>query len=86
MQLIHDHLHAWDQALPRVLLSVERATLAKRRWRGTALDGQEFGFDLQHPLADGDVFHVGHAAVYSVQQEPEPLLQIALVENAAGSA
>ena len=59
MQLVHDHLHEWNRALPHVALRIERATLAKRRWRGVADDGAEFGFDLEHPLEDGDVFHQG---------------------------
>jgi urease accessory protein UreE len=29
---------------------VERLKLAKRRWRGAATDGEEFGFDLEKPL------------------------------------
>ena len=33
-----------------VILTADRATLAKRRWRGVAQDGREFGFDLDHVL------------------------------------
>ena len=31
-------------------LTVERRVLAKRRWRGQAEDGTDFGFDLAIPL------------------------------------
>ena len=31
-------------------LTVERRVLAKRRWRGKAEDGTDFGFDLDVPL------------------------------------
>ncbi len=86
MQLIRDHLHDWDRALPRVPLTVERLTLPKRRWRGTAADGAEFGFDLEHPLADGDVFFQSVAAVYQLRQRPEPVLEIALGADPAAAA
>ena len=57
---------------------MDRLTLARRRWRGVALDGTEFGFDLEHPLADGDVFHQSDTAFYRIAQQPEPVLEIAL--------
>ena len=53
MQLIHDHLHRWNDSLPRIPLAVDRLTLTKRRWRGTATDGCEFGFDLPAEGHDG---------------------------------
>ena len=40
-----------------VSLKVERRVLAKRRWRGEAEDGTEFGFDLALPLKHGICFH-----------------------------
>lgn len=76
MQLIHDHLHHWDKSLPEVRLSVDRLTLAKRRWRGAAEDGVEFGFDLEHPLEDQDVFAVTEAAVYRIGQKTETVLEV----------
>ncbi len=56
MQLIDEHLAVWDRALPQIGLRVDRLTLAKRRWRGVADDGCEFGFDLDRPLVDGEAF------------------------------
>lgn len=67
-----------DATLPVVELRVERRTLAKRLWRGTADDGVEFGFELESPLRHGAVFHQTPAARYVIAQEPEPVLEIAL--------
>jgi len=78
MEIIADHLHGWDRALPRIPLSAGRLTLAKRRWRGVATDGKEFGFDLEHPLADHDVFFQTATACYQLAQEPEPVLEVPL--------
>ncbi len=86
MQLIHDHLHSWNRSLPGVRLQVERGTLAKRRWRGIAEDGHEFGFDLEHALADADVFFASASAVYIVEQKPEPVLEVALGASPAAAA
>ncbi len=85
MQLIHDHIH-YHGDLPVVLLLVDRLTLAKRRWRGTADDGSEFGFDLEHHLHDGDPFHLTDTAVYRIAQTPEPVLTIDLGSDAPSSA
>ncbi|MDB6152406.1 MAG: urease accessory protein UreE [Chthoniobacteraceae bacterium] len=86
MLLIHDHLHDWNPELPLIRLAADRNTLAKRRWRGLAEDGTEFGFDLEHPLVDGDVYHVSETAVYSVRQTPEPVLEVSLGEHPAAAA
>jgi len=86
MQLIHDHLHHWDQTLKEVRLSVDRLTLAKRRWRGVAEDGTEFGFDLEYPLADEDVFAVTDTAFYRIAQKPETILEVALGADATAAA
>jgi urease accessory protein len=86
VQLIHDHLPAAERMLPQIALRVDRLTLAKRRWRGTAEDGSEFGFDLQRPLANGDVFAATSAAVYRIAQAAEPVLEVALSADSPGSA
>ena len=86
MDLIHDHLHHWDEALPRVPLKVDRLTLAKRRWRAAAADGSDFGFDLEHPLEDGDIFHQSGSAVYAIEQQPEPVLEVSLGNSPEGAA
>lgn len=76
MHLIDEHLTAWDRALPRLELRVERLTLAKRRWRGVAEDGREFGFVLDRPMVDGEAFFATEAAVYVIAQMAEPVLEI----------
>ncbi|HEX8371791.1 MAG TPA: hypothetical protein VF585_03355 [Chthoniobacterales bacterium] len=86
MQLIHDRLHHWDEQLPLVSLPVDRLTLAKRRWRGTAKDGTEFGFDLEHHLHDGDIFFQNEAATFRIAQLPEPVLFVALGIDAPAAA
>ena len=78
MQIIRDHLHDWDKSLTCLVLPVDRRTLAKRRWRGVALDGTEFGFDLETPLVDLDVFFQSEIAFYRLAQQPEPVLEIFL--------
>lgn len=66
----------------RVSLRVDRATLSKRRWRGSAEDGSEFGFDLAQPLANGAIFFETETSVYEIAQLPEDLLEISLGEAA----
>ncbi len=70
-------------SLPRVVLRAERLALAKRRWRGVAEDGAEFGFDLDAPLADGAAFFASESAVYCIAQKPEPVLEVALIPRPA---
>jgi urease accessory protein len=69
-------------AASRIDLEVDRGTLLKRRWRGTARDGAEFGFDLNAPLEDGAVFFATEARHYVVTQKPEAVLRIALHDPA----
>ena len=76
MEIIHGAATHADVAQPPVRLAVERLTLAKRRWRGVAEDGREFGFDLAAPLCDGDVFLAADAAAYVVAQKYEPVLEL----------
>jgi urease accessory protein len=86
MDLIRDHLapHATPD-LPRVALSVARLDLEKRRWRGVADDGRDFGFDLEHPLHDGAAFFATEAKVYLIAQRPEPVLELPLGDPATSA-
>ena len=61
-----------------VVLTADRGTLAKHRWRGVAQDGREFGFDLDQVLVDGSVFHRGAGKCYVISQASEPVLEIEL--------
>jgi urease accessory protein len=74
---IHVHGATYSQ---RVLLHADRATLSKRRWRGTSGNGREFGFDLDAPLTHGDVFFIDGDAIYLVEQTAEEVLEIPIAE------
>lgn len=76
--LVRDHLHAWDPALTRVAVPADRLAIEKRRWRGIAEDGTEFGFDLDHPLAHRDVVFADERAFYQLEQRPEAVIAITL--------
>lgn len=86
MELIHAPLDASIAGLTPLRIPVERLTLAKRRWRGVAEDGAEFGFDLTAPLTDGaPVFATGEA-LYIIAQKYEPVLEVALGADAPTAA
>ena len=61
-----------------VLIPVDRFTLEKRRWRGVATDGREFGFDLEHALHDGETVFEDGTTVYRISQQPEAVLWVEL--------
>ena len=83
MTIVRQALETPARNLPRIRLLVDRLTLAKRRWRGTAEDGREFGFDLEAPLTDGALVCEIEEASYVVAQKAEPVLEIALISRAA---
>ena len=78
LQLVRAPLTETDALLPEISLRVDRFTLAKRLWRGTADDGTEFGFELTTPLKHRDVFHQSALARYVVTQLEEPVVEISL--------
>ena len=86
MEIVRAALSAPDSALPLLRIAVDRLTLAKRRWRGVAEDGREFGFDLSAPLADGAAVYQDVAATYVIAQKYEPVLEVALGTDAPGAA
>jgi urease accessory protein len=69
----------------RIVLRAERRQFLKRRWRGTADDGTEFGFDLEERLIDGCVIHRRDGIDYIVRQLPETVYRIPL-ENPSQAA
>lgn len=85
MELIRSEITPSGASKGRVALQAERGVLAKRRWRGTADDGREFGFDLTQPIGDGAVFFEADGNVYYIVQQPEPLLEIACADAAKQS-
>ena len=82
MELVHGEITVLDPGKPRIELRVDRLTLAKRRWRAAAVDGREFGFDLEQPVKDGAAFFESQSAVYFISQQPEDLLEIAPGDSA----
>ncbi len=85
LQLIHAPVAAPKMALPEIAVRAERASAVKRRWRGAAEDGSEFGFDLEKPIRDGDVVWETASARYVLRQIPEAVVEIALHEMAASA-
>ncbi len=80
MHLIQRML-AHESDLPKsrqVLVQAERRQFLKRRWRGVAQDGTEFGFDLEERLVDGCVIHRADDREYIVRQLPEVVYRIPL--------
>lgn len=59
-----------------VNLPVDRTQLAKRRWRGTASDGTEFGFNLESPLSHQDAFFQVDQRLYQIEQLKEPVFLV----------
>jgi urease accessory protein len=60
----------------QVVLSAERRQFLKRRWRGIADDGTEFGFDLDSRLVDGGVIFQQDGKDYIVRQGPERVYEV----------
>ena len=78
MHIIH-HALAPASDLPadkQIILAAERRQFLKRRWRGIAQDGTEFGFDLEARLTDGCVIFQQSEIDYVVRQLPETVYEI----------
>jgi urease accessory protein len=70
------HPHGVNGHHVHVRVPVDRNTLAKRRWRGIAEDGKEFGFDLAEPINHGAHFFAVGDNYYVIEQQPEEVLEI----------
>ena len=86
MQLIRQTIEPGATGLPEVELVADRFKLQKRRWRGEASDGADFGFELAEPLGHGAVFFESATHRYRIRQTPEPVLAIGLAGSAAEAA
>ena len=86
MQLIRQAIEPSTAGLPEVELVADRFKLQKRRWRGEASDGADFGFELAEPLGHGAVFFESATHRYRIRQTPELVLAIGLAGNAAEAA
>lgn len=78
LHLINAPIAETDTTLPGIALSADRMMLAKRRWRGVAEDGTEFGFELEAPLKHEETFFVSASARYVVRQRPEAVVEVSL--------
>ena len=67
---------ASSQRAEQVPLMAGRDMFLKRRWRGLAADGVEFGFDLESRLPSGALIHQTDAADYIILQEREHIYEI----------
>jgi urease accessory protein len=74
-----------NRTLAEIAVRVDRFTLAKRLWRGTADDGAEFGCELDAPLRHGDCIFESANARYVVVQSEEPVVEV-LLELAPSAA
>lgn len=63
----------------QITLAAERRQFLKRRWRGVAEDGTEFGFDLETRLVDGGVIHHEDGRDYIVRQLSEKVYELPLL-------
>jgi urease accessory protein len=86
MRLIHGPLPGGAAVGSVVVLKVDRLRLAKRRWRGFAEDGLEFGFDLEAPLRPGDPFFCSDSATYVIEQQPEVVVEMTQPDSPAIAA
>lgn len=68
----------------QIIISAERRNFLKRRWRGEAADGTEFGFDLESRLVDGCVVFHENGNDYVVRQHHERVYEVAF--ESAGHA
>src|SRR5688572_9524425 len=78
MHLIQATVVSPNLTLTEILLKADRIALAKRLWRAAAEDGMEFGFELGAPLKHGDTIFQTKTARYVIQQQLEPVVEIAL--------
>lgn len=86
MQLIKQTVEPSANEKPEVTLVADRFKLQKRRWRGQAEDGADFGFELPEPISHGDVFFESESNRYRIQQTPEAVLAISLADSATEAA
>ena len=86
MKLIRSTLTQFDIDARRVTLRVDRIKLEKRRWRGTAEDGTDFGFEVENPIRHGQPFFESEGKVYFIEQLPEQVLETELKDSPSEAA
>ena len=80
MQLITQALPQIPTGLEIIPVSVDRHKLARRRWRGVAVDGTDFGFDVAEAFSHGDCIFATDAVAYVIEQEPEACFLVSIGE------
>jgi urease accessory protein len=78
MHLITQAISQIPESLKSISIPVDRHKLARRRWRGTATDGTDFGFDVSDALLHGDCVYAAERNAYVIEQMPEDCFLIAL--------
>lgn len=77
MHIVERMVAPISQCERQIVLSAERRKFLKRRWRGVAEDGMEFGFDLESRLVDGCVIFQAGGVDYIVRQLQEKVFEVA---------
>jgi urease accessory protein len=85
MQLITQALEAIPSGLKTIAVSVDRHQLARRRWRGVAADGTEFGIDVSEALTHGTCIHTTETTAYLIEQTPESCLLVPIQAKVAAA-
>ena len=80
MHLITQAISQIPESLKSISIPVDRHKLARRRWRGTATDGTDFGFDVNDALEHGNCVYTSERIAYLIEQMPEDCFLIALKE------
>lgn len=76
MHTVTEALEAFPEGLERVSVVVDRHKLARRRWRGLASDGTDFGMDVSEALAHGACIYATDSKAYFIEQTPESCLLV----------
>ena len=78
MHLITQALSERPDGLEIVPVPVDRHKLARRRWRGSAVDGTDFGFDVTEALNHQDCIFISNGRAYCIEQVAEPCFILGL--------
>ena len=81
MHLVTEALDPIPHHHDHVSIPVDRHKLARKRWRGTAADGTDFGFDVGEALCHGDCVLVEAHTAYIIEQAPEPCFHVPMGEG-----
>ena len=80
MHLITQALSETPSGLEIVPVLVDRHKLARRRWRGVAADGTDFGFDVTEALSHQACIFSSETKAYCIEQTPEACFLVAIDE------